>query len=898
MKKVALSLLILFAIFMIQPPSIRASENAVVGPQKTIVILAKFPDIENEHTPAYIDNLVFGTVNDFFKESSYGQLWLTGTTTSIWYELPHTLDYYWEENLPYRPDQGIIRDVFELVSEEVNFNDYDRVLLLYPEASYKRGYTLWTPIAQIGVAIESRHDWEYLAHEYTHVLGYCAPNTLYLAPPTWPQGWEEGWGYGSWLSVPDLYYNIRDWGLMGGAPAHHLAWTKIRLGWIPTNKILTVNSGETVTSWVDPLEITTDNIQVIKTPVSDIYYLLVETRKNIGFDENITPGVIISFGRDYGYFEGNWEFSVDKVPRATFSFSPSSDAQEWRLSLTADDQKENWAAAQVDVYLDGENSGKVWDESPYGGFQTSERNLTGPHILSVSENDQYGTAFSRYSRGTFGQIERPVGSGSPGFSTDSEASPLITLSAIYGGSEYREEYENGYLSIVGYYAFQEGDRISFPDLNLTITMLEEENGSYRIRVGPPPSIQQDDAGSNSDAGGRGSPLEIQPGSYQGYLGVSDADYRDFYKINVIQGQKIDASMTPLSDGETWIRLYGTENYDARASDSGWVVDGGDNHIISYTAPSTGSLYLGVFRSSGTGEYQLDVSLSDIPTALTPAFPSLEVEPGESKTITATLARFDGVPLADRSVTWSAEAGEITFLSEVTDNQGQVSATYTASTLRPKVTATVSFEGADNYENSTCQFELALLIGVSPENLVSDTWLLVENVEAGTEVIVEIENGDLRRVTITSTKSIDNLELRAQQADALPSGVSPPLGEIYSYFNVLSTAENDIKNVQIKFRVDRSWIHEQGIDSGSIALSRYEDGEWKGLQTVMIGEDNTYFYYSAAAPGISWFAVIGERITRPDFLVLVIVGIVAALVAGFYFWPKFISSKRRGRKKRH
>lgn len=887
MKKVVLALLLLFIIFTFQPSSIQASENAAIGVQKTVVILAKFPDIENEHTPAYIDNLVFGEVNDFLGESSYGQLWLTGTTTSVWYELPNTLDYYAKENVKVPPYQGIIRDVFELASSEVDLNGYDRAILILPKFTWLRDIALWNPIAKMGVAIDSFHECIPIAHEYTHVLGYPTPQTLYPLPPDWPLGWENEWGFGWWLHVPDLYPNVVDWSLMGGASAHHLAWEKMRLGWIPPTRVLTVGLGEMATTWIDPLEISTDNIQVIKIPLSGEYYLLVEVRQKIGFDENITHGVVVSFTRDYGYYE-NWKFSVNRMPRTIIFFSPAREGIEWYLRLGAQKNgpTDNRTESQADVYIDGKYVGKVWEELPEGGVRTIVRKLVGAHLISVSENDNYGTPFGGYSRGTFGQIMRPVGPGSPGMFTEVELGSTLDLSAYYLKDEDVAELLYGPLFIIGYYAFQEGDRISFPDLDLTITMLEEENGSYLIRVGPAPSIQHDDAGSGGDAGERGLPLEISPGSYRGYLGVSSADYRDFYEIDAVQGQEVKVSMTPLTSGNTWIRLYDTKDYDVGAPDSGWVADGGENHMISYTAPSTGSLYLGVFRSSGMAEYQLDVSLSDIPTELASASPRLELELGESKTLTATLARLDGVPLAGKSVTWSAEAGEATFLNEVTDDRGQVSITYTATTVRPKVTIKASFEGGDNHENSACQFEVTLLTGVGPKNLVSDAWLLVENVEAGEKKVVEVENGDLRRITLISAGALDNLELRVQQADAPPSEVVPPSGEIYSYFNVLSTAtENDIENVQFEFRVDRSWFSEHGIDLGSIALCRYENGEWKGLQTRLISEDNSYFYYSAFSPGLSVFAITGEQAfpLLPLIAVLVLIIVIALVTA---YWLKF------------
>lgn len=73
--------------------------------------------------------------------------------------------------------------------------------------------------------------------------------------------------------------------------------------------------------------------------------------------------------------------------------------------------------------------------------------------------------------------------------------------------------------------------------------------------------------------------------------------------------------------------------------------------------------------------------------------------GENKTLTATLA-LDGVPLAGKTITWSASAGSVVPENGVTNSGGQVTVTYTAPDNETTVTLTASFAGDTLYAASS------------------------------------------------------------------------------------------------------------------------------------------------------------------------------------------------------
>nr|WP_244623009.1 Ig-like domain-containing protein [Shewanella salipaludis] len=65
--------------------AVSPAEAAVTGEQKTLVFLVNFQENPNEAplSSAEANSLVFGTVNDFYRANSYGQLWLSGKVAGL-----------------------------------------------------------------------------------------------------------------------------------------------------------------------------------------------------------------------------------------------------------------------------------------------------------------------------------------------------------------------------------------------------------------------------------------------------------------------------------------------------------------------------------------------------------------------------------------------------------------------------------------------------------------------------------------------------------------------------------------------------------------------------------------------------------------------------------------------
>jgi PGF-pre-PGF domain-containing protein len=88
---------------------------------------------------------------------------------------------------------------------------------------------------------------------------------------------------------------------------------------------------------------------------------------------------------------------------------------------------------------------------------------------------------------------------------------------------------------------------------------------------------------------------------------------------------------------------------------------------------------------------------------------------------------------------------------------------------------------------------------------------------------------------------------------------PAPGTVYRNLNIwvgnsgFSSSEN-LENARISFRVNRTWLSENGIGESTIILYRYSNNTWNSLPTTLTGEDEAFFYFTAETPGFSPFAI--------------------------------------------
>lgn len=70
-------------------------------------------------------------------------------------------------------------------------------------------------------------------------------------------------------------------------------------------------------------------------------------------------------------------------------------------------------------------------------------------------------------------------------------------------------------------------------------------------------------------------------------------------------------------------------------------------------------------------------------------------------------------------------------------------------------------------------------------------------------------------------------------------------------------EKNIKDPEIGFKVDRSWLSQNNIDESTITMYRYDEGQWNSLPTSKMRDDASDLYFIAKTPGFSPFSITGS-----------------------------------------
>ena len=230
---------------------------------------------------------VYGSMNDYYKELSYGTFKIEGKFVG-WVEASKKrLDYSSGSGTSAGEKKALLTEALELYTKKAGkdaLNEYDGVFFLYAGGRVQttRGGLYWPHRASVSFAGRSlpyfivqeggnsMNDISVFCHEFGHMLGL--PD-LYAQPEK--PGSE---GVGQWCAMSNQ--------IGGGRPQHFSAWSKEMLGWV---KPTVIDPSVRQKLILSPIE--TDPTQCFKIkvrPDGSEYYLL-EVRKKTGWDERL-PG--------------------------------------------------------------------------------------------------------------------------------------------------------------------------------------------------------------------------------------------------------------------------------------------------------------------------------------------------------------------------------------------------------------------------------------------------------------------------------------------------------------------------------------------------------------------------------------------------------------------------------
>lgn len=134
-----------------------------------------------------------------------------------------------------------------------------------------------------------------------------------------------------------------------------------------------------------------------------------------------------------------------------------------------------------------------------------------------------------------------------------------------------------------------------------------------------------------------------------------------------------------------------------------------------------------------------------------------------------------------------------------------------------------------------------------------------SIDPGETIIVGInhENIAVTEINFDVSEMTYGAWLQIKRIYSLPSSIEEFPREVYQYLDITSRNVDVAQNIHINFKVEKSWLTENGLEGNDIALFRYNDNLWDELPPTQESEDDSYIYYTTTSPGFSYF-VIGER----------------------------------------
>ena len=139
----------------------------------------------------------------------------------------------------------------------------------------------------------------------------------------------------------------------------------------------------------------------------------------------------------------------------------------------------------------------------------------------------------------------------------------------------------------------------------------------------------------------------------------------------------------------------------------------------------------------------------------------------------------------------------------------------------------------------------------------------ENLKAGQSASFTFEGkGAVDGLSVTVGVDTPKIMVTVKSLSSLPPGVNEPGNEVYEYEEVTEyfVDSSGITGGEFGFRVSKSWLASNGYELSDIVMLHYngETGVWEELETTFVREEGGYYYYSAATPSFSWFAIAVEE----------------------------------------
>ena len=313
-----------------------------VGKLRIAVLFVDFPDavadystrVEAEHFHSTFGHINLATIEIYLETVSYGKLDVELVPLHGWLRARHSLAAFLfdpdREFLEGAVSEDISVEAVELALAEMDFSEIDVVVTVLPSAYFWSGQFAGAvqisdkliPTLQIGyiprlISYDTAGDWGTLgAHELAHLLGLA---DLYPKNQSGHRG-----GFDIPFPPADMQWVTVEAGLMGleghylatGGPYYYqapiamLAWSRWQLGWLEPSQIRCIVEPSAVVT-LTAIDQPGDGVAMIAVPVGETEVIVIESRRNRGFDR----GAFRGYDRDVVNNDGVLVYTVDSSLR-------------------------------------------------------------------------------------------------------------------------------------------------------------------------------------------------------------------------------------------------------------------------------------------------------------------------------------------------------------------------------------------------------------------------------------------------------------------------------------------------------------------------------------------------------------------------------------------------------
>ncbi len=138
---------------------------------------------------------------------------------------------------------------------------------------------------------------------------------------------------------------------------------------------------------------------------------------------------------------------------------------------------------------------------------------------------------------------------------------------------------------------------------------------------------------------------------------------------------------------------------------------------------------------------------------------------------------------------------------------------------------------------------------------------------------------IEKVEFTAKSSKNNVEFSVKNLKEKPEEVKVDMSlsnvsEVYEYLDIKLTSdeeyigESGIKSMNFTFTVNKSWVEHNDIDKDTVTMMRYHNDAWQELNTTYLNETDDKMTFKAITPGLSIFAVVGDKVVEDSDEIIV------------------------------